>query len=371
MTRSCDRMTKPDRGAQSRNAIATCNRGRIDSDVGRVREPLARTPSASDRGFTLIELLVVVTIIAVLVGLLLPAVQSVRESARRTACANNFKQLGLALQNYLNTVGALPIGRTGLYYTYAGTLNPNRRTWATSILNYIEQVSNSNSFNFSLSFYDTQNSTSVLTQVAGFLCPSDTPSLQEPESAVPRIKSSFAANWGNTHYFQSEPGRGILGPNPFSGPMGTASFTGAPFSGNTCMSSTSFSDGTSNTVLVGETIIGQNRPTDGNPTAAADHRGDIYNDDANASMFMTYTTPNSTIPDQMGSTIYCGYGYEDNPPCNAEAPWFNASRSRHPNGVHALFGDGSTRLINDSINVSVWRALGSPRGGEVISADQY
>lgn len=324
----------------------------------------------SRRGFTLIELLVIISIIGVLVGLLLPAVQAAREASRRAQCANNFRQVGLALANYHATFDRLPIGRTGLYYTYRSK-NPSRRTWALSVLPYMEQQATANGFNFDLSFYDRQNATAVQTQIGAYLCPSDRPGLQEPDGPVPRIKASVAANWGNTHYFQDEPNRGAAGPNPFLGPNGTVTFTGAPFLANACLNFSAFGDGTSQTILVGETVIAANRAANGNMIGAYDHRGDIYNDDRNCTMFMTYTSPNSKIPDQMYATQYCGQGLDNNPPCNAASPAFNAARSRHPGGVHVLFADGSVRFTRDGTNINVWRALGSPSAGDVVSADSY
>jgi prepilin-type N-terminal cleavage/methylation domain-containing protein/prepilin-type processing-associated H-X9-DG protein len=318
------------------------------------------------RGFTLIELLVVISIIGLLIALLLPAVQAAREAARRVQCVNNFKQLGLALHGYHDSNGSFPIGRTGLYYSYP-SIDPNRRTWLLGALPYIEQVSLNNRFNFALSFYAPQNQTTVNTRVTTFLCPSDMPGIQEPWSSVPRIKGNIAVNWGSTHYFQAEANRGADGPVPFFGPNGLSAFTGAPFAGNLSFGLNTFSDGASNTILLGEVIIGQNI-AEANP---ADHRGDLFNDDRSCTMFMTYTTPNSKVLDQMGDVIYCGQGYINNPPCNGLSPAFNASRSRHPGGVHALMADGSVRLVKDAIDVNVWRALGSPRGGEIISSESY
>ncbi len=104
---------------------------------------------------------------------------------------------------------------------------------------------------------------------------------------------------------------------------------------------------------------------------AYDHRGDIYNDHYNGTMFMTYTTPNSAVPDQLGHVDFCGEGLGNNPPCNAALPAFNAARSRHPGGVNALFADGGVRFVRDGIAPGVWRAMGSPNGGEIVSAESY
>ena len=86
---------------------------------------------------------------------------------------------------------------------------------------------------------------------------------------------------------------------------------------------------------------------------------------------MTYTTPNSTLPDQMGSSTFCGNLWMNNPPCNNQVPAWNASRSRHPGGVNVLMGDGSVRFVKDSINFVPWRALGTSAGSEVISSDSF
>ena len=322
------------------------------------------------RGFTLIELLVVITIIAVLIALLLPAVQAAREVARRARCSNNFRQLGVALHNYHGTIGSFPIGRTGLFYTYKNSANPNRRTWIVGVLPYLEQDLVFSSFNFNLSFLDRENSTVVRTQIAVLVCPSDRFSMQEPETEFARIKSSFAANWGNTHYAQAEVGPGPDYSNPFTGPLGKAAFSGAPFRANRPSNLSEFRDGAGNTLLIGETIIGQNR-SGGDPTHGADHRGDIYNDDHNCSMFMTYSPPNSAVPDQMTDVRYCGSGLGNNPPCNDARPAFNASRSRHAGGVNTLLGDGSVHFIKNSINLNIWRSMGSPRGGEIVGSDAF
>ena len=323
------------------------------------------------RGFTLIELLVVIAIIAVLIALLLPAVQAAREAARRTQCVNNFKQLGLAMHNYHDTMGAFPIGRMGIGYNYS----PNRgqrRTWAFSILPYFEQGNLFNAINFSLQFYERPNTTVIRTPLSVFQCPSDTPSIQEPDTPYPRGKGNFAANWGNTHFYQDETNHGAASGNPYTGPYGPPIlFSGAPFKGNVSTSLRDMTDGTSNTILCAEVVMGLNAAG-----GLYDHRGDLFNDDFNCTMFNTYTPPNSKIPDRMGGNAngwpWCTYGRAPNvPPCTGGVPSFNAARSRHPGGVNTLLADGSVRFMKDTINAQTWRALGSPNGGEVVSSDSY
>ena len=329
------------------------------------------------RGFTLIELLVVIAIIAVLIALLLPAVQAAREAARRMQCTNNLKQLGLAMHNYQSTTGGFPIGRMGRYYKYvldSNGYNNSRRTWAFSILPYIEQANIGNAINFNLSFSVIQQTTVLRTKVNTYDCPSDpgNANLEDEGKASQRVKGNYGVCWGNMHYDQDQSPLATNGtrPNPYvTGPADPATYIAAPFAPNVSNGPQNFVDGTSNTLLMAEVI---------NPfstTVNIDHRGDIYNDDRNCAMFMAYTTPNSTIPDQLPTTSassYCSYPYMRNPPCRGDrVESFNAARSFHPGGVNAMLGDGSVRFFKNSINLGVWRALATMSGGEVISADSF
>jgi prepilin-type N-terminal cleavage/methylation domain-containing protein/prepilin-type processing-associated H-X9-DG protein len=312
-------------------------------------------------GFTLIELLVVIAIIAVLIALLLPAVQAAREAARRAQCVNNLKQLGLSMHNYESTNTTFPIGRMGSGYSYpsvgdtSGSLN--RRTWLLSILPFVEQGAIFQATNFSRPFYDISNTTTRMTSVASFHCPSDpfTNTISQANTPYPRRKGNYLVNWGNTTYWQN----GGQDPQPFVGPQDTVVFGGAPFTANYARPISYFTDGTSNTLLMAEIIVTQENPTD--------TRGDFFNDDYGCAMFMGYTTPNSVIPDQMNT--YCSYPYLTNPPCLNVAPVFLAARSYHSGGVNALLTDGSVKFFKNTINRTVWRALSTPIGGEVISAD--
>jgi prepilin-type N-terminal cleavage/methylation domain-containing protein/prepilin-type processing-associated H-X9-DG protein len=335
------------------------------------------------RGFTLIELLVVIAIIAVLIALLLPAVQAAREAARRAQCVNNLKQLGLAMHNYHDAIGAFPIGRMGRYFPYPNTpnsYNNTRRTWAFGILPYIEQVAVANAINSSLPFYDGSQTTVRNARLGVFDCPTDpgNGTLEDQGAATQRVKGNYVVNWGNLYYDQ-DLGVSKLASNttiPSSitnAPIAPQAVTymAAPFTVNTANGIAAFLDGTSNTLLMAEVI---NPINSGNAT---DHRGDIYNDDRNCAQFEALTPPNSPLSDQLPAPSglnYCAYPFGSNPPCvNAppSSPAYNAARSFHSGGVNALMADGHVIFAKNSINVITWRALSTMSGGEVVSADSF
>ncbi len=330
------------------------------------------------RGFTLIELLVVIAIIAVLIALLLPAVQAAREAARRSQCVNNLKQLGLSMQNYHDQLGSFPIGRQGInrptgdpgYLGDSGGGN-HRRTWAFSILPYIEQTSIANAVNFSLAYSDGSNgnATALTIEVSVYLCPTDPNAGVVNAAGFKFHLGNYMANWGNMHYFQAgRPAQNPYANGPVPGPA--VPFLGAPFALDRSFANRDITDGTSNTLLMSEVIVGApNGVTTSTNMFGIDHRGSLYNDDQNGCMFMAYTPPNSPIPDQVPGA--CVYPYLTNPPCNVNNPSFNAARSFHPGGANALMCDGSVHFTKSSINVLTWRALSTTQGGEVISADSY
>jgi prepilin-type N-terminal cleavage/methylation domain-containing protein/prepilin-type processing-associated H-X9-DG protein len=327
------------------------------------------TSKSRRHGFTLIELLVVIAIIAVLIALLLPAVQAAREAARRIQCTNNLKQFGLAMHNYHQAHGTFPIGIMGIRgptprYPQVGDTSGanNRRTWVYSIAPFIEQGALFQSFNFNLPWNHATQTTVLRTYMAACHCPSDpnTDSIEEQSSSNHRPKGNYMVNWGNTHYDQDRSN------NPFKGPAGTVMFIGSPFSLDNCFGVQNLTDGTSNTLLLAEVIVGAPK---GTAQSLSDHRGDIYNDDHNGAMFMAYTTPNSLIPDYVPT--YCQHPFGQNPPCLNKSPAFNAARSFHPGGVNATMADGSVKFVKNNVNITTWRALGTPNGGEVLSADSW
>jgi prepilin-type N-terminal cleavage/methylation domain-containing protein/prepilin-type processing-associated H-X9-DG protein len=327
-------------------------------------------------GFTLIELLVVIAIIAVLIALLLPAVQAAREAARRAQCVNNLKQLGLAIHNYESSNQCIVTGRI---YTTTQCSNGNLLSgcqdtpWFCLLLPNIEQSALSNAFNFSLgSFGPTAsgfpglaaNLTVTSSKIGTFQCPSDRNNLLITTVPIPLpqfTRGNYAVNWGNTQYDQG---------------LASTNFTGVtqpmPFPLNRVATFASVTDGLSSTVFVSEILQGSNN----------DIRGVVWSSLGGAGSFMTRFTPNSynDFYNVAGVTSDILYSGLCNPepvqglPCISNgtlAVLFGGARGRHSGGVNSLFGDGSVKFIKNSISGSVWIALGSISGGEVVSSDSY
>lgn len=329
-----------------------------------VERHLHRTRDWGTRGFTLIELLVVIAIIGVLVALLLPAVQKAREAARRAQCANNLKQLGLAIQNYHASENCFPVG----FFVAENMPYPNfHYCWSglAQLTPYLEQTSVFDSLNFDFPFADNpptyailpQNSTVLRTTVQLFVCPSEP--LRKPDEP-----------FGPTNYaFCTGDGRQGGDPNE--------AVANGLFVRGRAKKFGDILDGSSKTIAMGEQLFGQPGGF-APPSAVPPARGmaftsattltdtDCANPDSGwlllrgshwwqgdciNTLFNTYLTPNSPRPDCEGG--------------NYHFPGWKAARSSHQGGVHVLFGDGRVDFVGDAIDAATWLALGTRDGNEV------
>ncbi|HEY2786613.1 MAG TPA: DUF1559 domain-containing protein [Fimbriiglobus sp.] len=362
--------------------------------------------SVRRRGFTLIELLVVIAIIAVLIGLLLPAVQKVREAAARMSCSNNLKQIGLASHNFESTYGYLPpnhgtVVANGL--TYSNDASPQ-----ALLLPYVEQSNKYNLFNLN---FKTWNDTDAVTgaynagpsglginlsariqDVSFFLCPSDPSStrrgaLQTNTSnlAYPEGRLNYLACLGATSQFgTSGPGAGIFTNNTTSPgsvlkgasisqiPDGTSNTTMFAEVMRTTDSWPHVSGARTNTVIILDASVASGPDADGraipscsaggNPwTSSISYSGLEFDRDLWGTTYYTHTLPpnwNKLSNDPTTQRYNCGD--------TAIAHFHVAASSYHSGGVNVVMGDGSVRFVRDSIDFVTWQGMGTKAGGEVL-----
>jgi prepilin-type N-terminal cleavage/methylation domain-containing protein len=316
------------------------------------------------RAFTLIELLVVIAIIAILIGLLLPAVQKIREAAARMQCSNNLKQLALAAHNYHGDFNTFPANSI---YTYDPT-RPNW-SWLAHLLPYVEQGNLCQAANISGNPPNNINQSlpQITQRVKTFLCPSDPDASRGPRSytvnfdmydptlgpltyEVTSYRANIGANWGG-----GPPGSSLWwgtdpqwcnpdpnNPNPSTTYDGCAFGNGVIWETNSPAKILDVADGTSNTFMIGEAMTGK------------DYQNSWCHMD-NAIATCAYP-PNAKNP--LTGTDY--------PPDQ----WWNryAFTSAHPQGVQFAMTDGSVHFISDSIPLNLFRALATRAGGEVAEA---
>ena len=335
-------------------------------------------PCRGRRGFTLIELLVVIAIIAVLIGLLLPAVQKVREAANRTRCSNNLKQLALACHNYHDVFLSLP--RSGdpfaLKQSHSGLVMPGPGTgccgvdapfwsWIARILRQVELDTLAVAAGIPDNKMDQTPATlaALATDLKILTCPSDlSPRTRTDEAnvgpdlgAVTNYKGVSGANWG-TDFFPlsveksfSTPYRNIGTNGSYNGlENGDGIFWRADIrKGN--LKITDISDGTSNTLMIGEDV----------PELIL----------WNAWSHANGAIGTCAIPPNTGITIPTGSPKSLGPADNLNWPERYSFRSRHPGGLEFALADASVRFVSESIPLQTYRALATIKGGEVASPD--
>jgi prepilin-type N-terminal cleavage/methylation domain-containing protein/prepilin-type processing-associated H-X9-DG protein len=291
------------------------------------------------RGFTLIELLVVIAIIAVLVSLILPAVQQAREAARRSQCKNSLKQIGLALQDYHGVFNKFPPGYVSLFDGSGNDTGPGWG-WGAMILAQLEQTNLKSTINFNLPIEDPANATPRIAPLPVYLCASD--SLQPIWPAVTRDASAnptgTICNVSSSNYVAvfgvSEPGIGGEG----------------IFFRNSGISIKDIQDGTSLTLLVGERT---------HYYCEATWVGSV----TGARIFPPAGSPASPeIQNASGMTL--GHTQEGAP--NAPDIECNNFSSRHSGGAQFVFADGHVQFISKNINRATFQALSTRAGGETI-----
>jgi prepilin-type N-terminal cleavage/methylation domain-containing protein/prepilin-type processing-associated H-X9-DG protein len=309
------------------------------------------------RAFTLIELLVVIAIIAILIGLLLPAVQKVREAAARMKCTNNIRQVAIGLHNHHDQLGVFPPGQYNNFYS--NDTPWVRGCWVVPTLPYMEQgalyqlyeASRQINGNWAL-LAPTKN-----TMIPPLVCPSDPNS---PKTATRDTNSVFLVPSGRATEQQGLHTNVVVCAGSVDVRGDQAHITNGIFGVKTAIKIAGITDGTSNTLMLSEILVVPD-------STANDLRGRYSNSWYGNSWFVASRPPNTTLQDRVG---YQGQSIPQAPSllvtANQTTPVGLAARSGHSQGVNVAMADGSVRFVRNSINLVTWQAMATRALGEVF-----